>query len=152
MQISARLEGDDKLRRGLNTFNRVLPGLHMAKLRKAMERAKKRAVPWQGGGSYAVPLTDDQRRVGGYVRTGNLGKSTRVEEEGHTVTIVSDAVGKRGAYSRRVVGYADGEGQAWMHKGRWITLRQAVDDEIRPFLVEYDGDIADVLRQEGIGL
>lgn len=152
MQITARLEGNDKLRRGLNKIDKVLPGLHMPSLRKAMKRAMKRAVPWRGGGSYDVPVTENQTNGRGYQRTGNLGASTQIEEEGHSVRIVSNANGRSGGYSRRVIGYADGEGQAWMHKGRWVLLRTAVDDELRVFLVEYDADMSDIMRQEGIGL
>ena len=53
-------------------------------------------------------------------------------------------------YGGYVVGNAEGTGQAWMHVGRWTTLRQAVDAEIDGLTGELDGELQRGVGQAGL--
>ncbi len=131
-QVSVRIEGADKIRKGLNEFQRnAAGGVTKNVLRRFMELAQHMAVPYRGGNRYDVPA----RR---YERTGNLGRSTTLIEKGLTFTIVSRAYRNGRAYSEYVIGKADGTGQAGVHVGWWTTLRDAVDAYMDKMLADLD--------------
>ena len=108
-----------------------------------MERARKRSIPWLGGNAYAVPER-------GYVRTGNLGRSAYIEQDGASTRIRVEAYRNGVEYGKYVVGDAEGQGQAYMHAGWWMKLRDAVDAEIEDMTTEVDTAIQD--SAEAIGL
>ena len=63
-----------------------------------------------------------------YRRTGNLKRGFYINQTDRGVTI-----GNRMNYAGYVVGDGQGRGQAWMHKGRWYTMRSIIDKQ-RPRL------------------
>ena len=79
-----------------------------------------------------------------YVRTGRLANSFAVEKQSEArYTIVN-----RAPYSIYVIGDSRGQNQAWMHEGRWWTMRGEVE-RYTPELVQtltrtlvrlFDGD------------
>jgi len=142
--ITVRLEGDQKLRTGLNQWARSLAPITRERLRAAMQAAKKASVPHLGGASYAVPER-------GYERTGQLGFSTFLVEEGLSVRVVSEAYQNGQAYSEFVVGRADGTGQAGVHAGWWMTMRDAVDAEVEIMLTELDDELQASAESAGLG-
>lgn len=144
VQVSVRVEGDDKIRAGLNRWARTLEPVSREVIQEHMKRAMKRSIPYLGGASYGVPER-------GYVRTGNLGRSAYVEQTGLTTTIKVQAYNQQGReYGRYVVGGADGEGQAYMHAGWWMTLRDSVDAELDELTGDVDAAIGD--SAEAVGL
>lgn len=146
MQITAKITGAGNVQQSLNTIGRAAPRITSRRIGEAMRRAMRRAVPWDGGSRYAVPTRGD------YQRTGTLGRETIIVQLGDAYTIQSNAYQHGHAYSKYVIGAADGSGQAGIHAGRWVTLSQAVDDELIPLVEEIDGDLSDLARQEGMGL
>lgn len=68
-----------------------------------------------------------------YKRTGRLANSWRVERrKAGQVAIVNNARSPRGqVYPGYVVGDSRGEGQAFMHKGRWWRARDVIDAEAK---------------------
>ena len=143
-QLSIRLIGADKLQVGFNKYAQSVRTITREDAREAMRRAKKASVSDPPGGAYSVP---DR----GYVRTMNLSGSTYLEEDGLSFRIQSNAVSKRGdAYSKYVIGDADGYGQAYMHQGYWTPLRQSVDTEVERLQKELDEHLQE--SAEALGL
>lgn len=64
-----------------------------------------------------------------YKRTGRLANSWRVARLPSGARIYNTAHKRGRFYSRYVVGNARGDGQAWMHKGRWWKAREKVDEQ-----------------------
>lgn len=58
-----------------------------------------------------------------YVRTGRLANSFAVNREGKA----SYAIQNRASYAVYVIGDARGQNQAWMHEGRWWTMREEIE-------------------------
>lgn len=76
----------------------------------------------------AVKGYPPQRPGQRYRRTGNLGRNWYARPVDRGVVI-----GNRMDYAGYVVGDARGQGQAWMHRGRWYLMRQVIDEQ-RPRL------------------
>ena len=134
--ISRRLVGVDKLQTAFNKFATVLPTLTNVDTRAALTAAVAKSPGYLGGNSYSVPNGD----VGphGTPRTGNLGRSTMVWQEGGSVRITVSAYSPKGfEYGPLVLGYADGSGQGYtasngqfVSNSHWPTLRSVVDEQI----------------------
>lgn len=142
-QLTIRLEGDDRVRVGLNRWANTLEPLSREKLLFYMERAKKRSIPWLGGSRYAVPER-------GYRRTGNLGASADVVLEGLSARIQVEAYRNGRRYDVFVVGDAGGQGQAVVHQGWWVPLRKSVDDEVSYLADDLDESIQSSAEAAGL--
>lgn len=59
-----------------------------------------------------------------YVRTGRLGSSWGVQKQGYSKYAINNSA----PYSSFVVGDARGEGQAYMHVGRWWLARPVMNN------------------------
>ena len=83
-----------------------------------------------------------------YVRTGAYGRSfelTRVGAVGVRLTSGLD-------YTVYVGGNAVGAGQAWMHEGRWMLIKEAIDERVTfQLAAEAEADLSTIIRQEGMG-
>lgn len=143
-QVTLRLENDDKVRLGLNKWGRSLKPLTRAALRAVMKRALKVSPAHRGGNTYAIETRGD------YERTGNLGRSTFLVEEGLSFRVQSEAYRDGQPYSEFVIGDGDGNGQAPWHVGRWPTLRSAVEGEFDALTNELDDDVQ--ASAEAVGL
>lgn len=116
--ISVKLTGAENIQIGLNKLGAALPGLANTDVEEAMNLAKHEASGyWAGGNSYAIPELPNQ----GYIRTGVYARSMYVEQDGRAFRLQSEA-----PYSVYVGGDAQGQGQAWMHKGRWPVIADVV--------------------------
>lgn len=124
-QFSVRVEGDQQVRVGLNKFADTLAPICRADVKDAMDRAVAKSPGYLGGTSYTTPEA-------GYARTGNLGRSVTIEQNGLTTTIKNDAYSTRGFnYGPLVLGMGDGSGQKETYaRNGWPTLRSAVDAEV----------------------
>ena len=142
--ITLRLENDDKVRLGLNKWGQSLSPLTRAIIRAAMKRALKVSPAYKGGNAYAIEGRGD------YERTGNLGRSTFLVEEGLSFRVQSEAYRDGQPYSEFVIGDGDGNGQAPWHVGRWPTLRSAVEGEFDALTSELDVDVQ--ASAEAVGL
>ena len=142
-QFSLRWIGLDTLQNGMNRFVKSVPEITRERNREAMRKAKKRSVSDPPGGAYSVPER-------GYVRTGNLSASTYLEEDGLTVRIIVNAVRDGRDYGGYVVGNGDGYGQAGIHQGYWVTMRDAVDDEVEDLVRDIDEKLGE--SAEALGL
>jgi hypothetical protein len=144
MQISVRLSNLDNVIRGVRRFGAALLGVNKRAMDRAMRKAGRKARGFFPAGAvmgYDVPPRGD------YQRTGEYGVSFHVYE---TRTGARLEVGA--AYARYVGGDSEGQGQAWMHRGRWPVISDAVNEELDALVQEVDADLSAVIRQEGIGL
>lgn len=143
-QWGVRLK-DGGLRVGLGKFREALPGIGKRVLRRLLLRVIR-----------AVTRYPAERPGQKYIRTGLYGRSFKLvtKHMGASAgyTIKSDAVQKGRHYTRYVGGNSAGEGQAWMHQGRWPVVREELDGELEHIYAEMDADVATTLRQHGIGL
>lgn len=142
-QLSLRLENNDRIRSGLNRFAQAVGPLTREIIHKAMELALKKAIPYRGGALYDIPETG-----GGYVRTGNLGRSSYVQQDGLTTTIKVEAYRKGREYGRYVTGNAEGFGQARVHVGRWPKLRTVVDEQVDELTQKVDDGLQKQVNRE----
>jgi hypothetical protein len=142
-QFSIRWIGLDTLQVGFNRFVKSIPPITRERNKAAMERARKRSVSDGPFGAY----TPAER---GYDRTGNLKASTYIETDGPSVRIVVNAVRDGRDYGGYVVGNGDGYGQAGIHQGYWVTMRDAVDDEIEDLVRDIDEHLDE--SAEALGL
>lgn len=144
MQLTTTITKSGNVKVGLNKVGRAIPGLTRRRLERWLRERMKASVPYTGGTSYSIPLR-------GYKRTGELGRRTKVEtgtnQNGVYGKITSDA--KHSVY---VIGNSAGEGQASVHAGIWIPMRDAIDAQIVSLLDEMEGDMSDAFRMAGMGL
>ena len=89
------------------------------------------AFRWAQGTRAALKSTPYPAKRPGqrYVRTGRLASSWAAERRGGGDAVIRNSAG----YAGYVVGNSQGEGQAWMHRGRWWTARDVIQGE-RPKL------------------
>ena len=142
-QFSLRWIGLDTLQNGMNRFVKSVPEITRERNREAMRKAKKRSVSDPPGGAYSVPER-------GYVRTMNLSASTYLEEDGLTVRIIVNAMRDGRDYGGYVVGNGDGYGQAGIHQGYWVPMREAVDDEVEDLVRDLDEKLGESAEAFGL--
>ena len=143
------------VRQGLEDLAKEIPLIGRRRLRTTTNRIVRRmqAYPAERAGqsissSHAVLGTIF--RAVRYRRTGNLGRSWTVTGRDNGYTIKNDARRKGKAYGKYVVGDSQGDGQAWMHAGRWQLFRNVVDDEVSKMPPEVSGDINSAARRRGL--
>lgn len=144
MQLTTTITNADNVKIGIRNIGKAIPKVTRRRLESWLRVVMKISVPYNGGTSYSVALR-------GYTRTGELGRRTRVEsgenQTGVYGRIVSDA--KHSVY---VIGDSAGNGQAEVHSGFWIPMREALDREVVSLLDQMEGDMSDVIRMSGAGL
>lgn len=87
-----------------------------------------------------------------YRRTGTYFRSFRVTSVGRGYRLASNAVQRGRRYTRYVGGLADGSGQARIHVGRWLRIRDAVERAQQAIVQRAREMFADILRSSGGGL
>ena len=144
MKLTVKVESE-KVRRSLKNVGDAIPKAGFRTLWRLMTNAKERAQKYP-------PELPNQR----YIRTGIYGRSFKLVKLGTGIIgarIESDAVQKGRHYTVFVGGNAIGYGQARIHEGRWVLIKDAVDQEvIRNMVTEVEADMSDVLKQEGMGM
>jgi hypothetical protein len=159
MQISIDVRGE-LVRQGAENLSAEIPQVGRRQLRTRMERIKRRMQaypPERAGQSVSAQhatlgkvYRPARRR---YRRTGRLGRSWEIAQNGDKGYILrNDARDPRTGtrYPRFVVGDAYGTGQAWMHKGRWLVMRDVVDEEIATLPPAVEREIAVVARRNNL--
>jgi hypothetical protein len=130
VKITVKLTNADNIQIGLRKFGAAIPGITSRIIGVAMRRVRESyRGPYSG---YSVP-----ERVGqNYTRTGNLNASTYVEQRGMSYTLVSNAYHDGRPYSVYPLGDGLGLNQAWMHVGRWPTVRSKITEAMEPMVKE----------------
>ena len=81
-----------------------------------------------------------------YKRTYKLRRGWKVRRVNEFAYMINNRV----SYTKYVQGSALGEGQAWMHKGRWKLMRDIVDDEYSGLPRKIKDSIGYVARSAGL--
>lgn len=144
------------VRQGLEDLAKEIPLIGRRRLRTATERIKRRmqAYPEERAGQSVAsshPVLGTIFRAARYRRTGNLGRSWTIESRDKGYTIKNNASRKGREYAKYVVGDAAGDGQAWMHVGRWQLFRTVTDEEVAKLPPEILNDISVAGRRIGGG-
>ena len=136
MQITVKVI-NEQVRVSLRNVARAIPKSGIRVLMKLMKNAVVIITSYP-------PKPPESR----YVRTGNYGGSfelARVGDVGVRLTSGLD-------YTVYVGGNAAGEGQAWMHEGRWMLIKEAIDEQVTfQLAAEAEADLGTIIRQEGMG-
>lgn len=144
-QITARITGDDKVAIGLKKLGDAIPALAARSIMAAMNKAKEEASaqwPVAAYAGYGVPYRPGQK----YKRTGRYGSGFKVERNGPQNYTLQN----RTPYAPFVGGDSEGQGQAWMHEGRWPVIRETVEKFIEPMVQQVDHDIDDAAEAFGL--
>ena len=81
-----------------------------------------------------------------YVRTLALMRHWKISKVSNTAYRIANTT----PYTKWVVGSAYGTMQAWMHEGRWTTLRDTVDEEMMSLPKEVAAHLKMVARRNGL--
>lgn len=108
---------DGKVKLGIRNLATKLPTMMEDEMTPIMEQAQFEAAGgYSGGNSYTVPTVYRQT----YQRTGNYGRSTRVDRQGLSYKLINDATSLTGQFYGVVVGGDGlGRGQGRDFAGRW---------------------------------
>lgn len=149
--ITVRVD-DSGVRRGLKRISDAIPDLTDDEIMAGLDKARNEVrANWPRGGvqGYDASLRRGQR----YRRTGNLGASTTWIRTGRSFTVQSKAVSPRGErYSARVLGDAQGRGQARIHRGRWPIMFEVVKKWSETMVQNINNALRRLIRNEGMGL
>lgn len=80
-----------------------------------------------------------------YIRTGRLGRNWKSNKVG----VLKYRITNSTPYAKYVVGNAYGQGQAWMHVGRWNVFRNVVDSIVAFTLPKRIVDDIDMVARRG---
>lgn len=158
VQLSVQVRNAQLVEKRFQDLTEEMPKIGRQQIRVVMERIKRRMQeypPEPPGQSIAEahPLLGTVYRTaaGRYHRTGLLGASWFIDrtpkDDGYTIK--NDAQRKGRGYARYVVGSARGDGQAWMHKGRWQLLRNVADEEVQKLPEEITKSVTMIARKRG---
>ncbi|HBU28385.1 MAG TPA: hypothetical protein DEB56_00725 [Thiobacillus sp.] len=135
MQLTIKSNAD-LVRQGLQDLSSQPVKIGRRKIFDAMNRITREMEGYPG-----------ERPGQRYIRTGNLGASWQVRRLEDGYQIYNNASHKGRRYARYVVGDAYGQGQAWMHSGRWQLFRDVVEDEIDKLPEEVANELDLVARR-----
>jgi hypothetical protein len=158
MRLSVRMSPESELvRQGLENLGAELPKIGRRRIYTMMNRIRRRLAvyPSEPSGqsvtsSHAVLGRVFSRAKGRYQRTGRYGRSWKVERLDDGYGLSNRAAFRGHEYAQYVGGDAYGQGQAWMHKGRWPLMRDVVDDELAKLPPEVEEEIVTVARRNGL--
>lgn len=123
MKLEITVDGLDQV---LTVFGRFedLPTLLDPAMREWVDATHRNRLA--GTGQYPPERAGQQ-----YQRTGQLGAGFMFDsiDKSHYQFV------NRVSYVQYVVGDSDGDGQAWMHRGRWFVARERIETEL-PVLLE----------------
>jgi hypothetical protein len=139
MQLSVQILNAEIVRKGLEDLHAEIPKIGRLQIRRTMEAIVKtmKVYPSAPAGSR-------------YVRTYKLRDSWRITQTVTGYKVSADPTNKGRRYGRYVVGFADGDGQAWMHVGRWSLLRDVMEREIDKLPPAVSNEISMVARAKGL--
>lgn len=138
MRLSVQFDGEI-VRKGLEALGDAVPKIGRQRIRTIMNRIVRRMQAYP-------PERPGQK----YKRTGRLFYSWKIEEIGQGYRVENTAKRRGRGYAGYVVGNAYGTGQAWMHKGRWLLVRDVTEEELKVLPKELEGDIVMVARRGGL--
>jgi len=150
--LTIKVKGE-LVRQGLQDLSAELPKIGRQKIRAMMDRVKRKMQEYPSEPSNRTRTA--QHSILGLIytktgRTGNLGRSWKIEEVPNGYRLDNAAARKGRGYAVYVVGDAYGARQAWMHQGRWNVTRDVMDEEVEKLPPEIEDEIVMVARRKGL--
>jgi len=140
MRLSIKIVNADVVRQGLEDLHDEIPKIGRLQIYRTVQAVIRRMKV------YPPPPAGSR-----YVRTYRLRNAWKIEPKENGYAVSADPVSPKGRpYGRYVVGFARGDGQAWMHKGRWNLLRDVMEDEVKKLPNEIEKNISMVARAKGL--
>lgn len=126
------VQGYNRIENKLRRMAAQLPGISQRVIYKWAQgtRGVLKSTPYP-------PKRPNQR----YKRTGTLANSWRAVRLPDGATITNTAKQRGRGYARYVIGDTKGDGQAWMHAGRWWKARSIIDEAIPEMRAELAKEI-----------
>lgn len=119
-KITFKVVGAELVRNGLANLHRDIPKISRLRIKETMDKIAERLK------KYPKPRAGQK-----YVRTYRLRDSVTVIKAGDMAYAIQvDPVRKGKHYGKYVLGDAKGNGQAWMHKGRWKLFVDVAEHEL----------------------
>jgi len=134
VQLKFDIKNVKVVRKGLQNLWRKIPLVGRKNIWDFMVRLLRR-----------MKIYPAQRPQQKYVRTFKFRRGWQVQKVGPTGYMIIN----RTPYTKYVVGNAYGGGQAWMHAGRWTTLRDAADKLLANLPQAIHKNLRTVARREG---
>lgn len=137
VQLTFRAKDAKIVRQGLENLDKATPKVGRKQIRDTLNKVVKRmkVYPPKPPGST-------------YERTFKLKRNWKIKRLGNTgYRIINRARYKGKGYTKYVVGGARGDGQAWMHEGRWMIFRDVVDEEFEKLPDAVDKSIRRIMRK-----
>lgn len=130
------------VRQGMQNLRREIPQIGAQKMYDALSRAKARITRYP-----AIPAGSTYQRSGTFGHGWQIIRLTGGDRQGWRLH--GEARDRRGRdYTHWVSGSAYGTMQARVHAGRWVKVRDAVDDEVRKLPAAIREELAIVARRE----
>lgn len=141
MEITVKVQ-NQKVRQSLSYVGDAIPRITDRQVKKAMEAARDEIRTYP-------PQLPDQK----YKRTGKRYRATVVKKNGaKSYTIESNPTYRGRTANPYVIGDSKGEGQAYIHQGRWKIARDVVAKWAETLTQTISAEISSILRAQGIGI
>ncbi|HMN11832.1 MAG TPA: hypothetical protein PKD55_05850 [Bellilinea sp.] len=163
VQLTVKVTGADLVKKALEDLGAEIPKISEGRIYGRMMSARNRITTYPPRpAGYRVMFRSDRHRRGffarlrsgaisvPYQRTGTYGRAWKVTRAGTGWRLSGRAVGGGGDYTELVGGSAYGTGQAGVHRGRWTTIRDAVEEAVKDLPGEIDRHISMVARRKGL--
>ena len=118
-QISISVKNAQLVAKGLQDLSAEIPKISKDNIEKVFKRVVKQVQ------NYPPPRSGSR-----YIRTYTLRNSPRMTPTQSGFRLQINPIQRGRAYGRYVIGDARGGGQATVHIGRWLLLRDIVDFEM----------------------
>jgi hypothetical protein len=134
MQITINLKGVDIVRQGLQNLASEIPQVGRRQIYDNMNLITR-----------DMEAYPEERPGQKYIRTGRLGFSWYIKNVDQGYMVYNPT-----PYGKYVVGNAYGQGQAWMHEGRWQLFRDVVEHNVSKLAQEIRDAIMLVARRNNL--
>ena len=135
VRLTFKVKGAKVVRKGLENLQSEIPKVGRLNVWEFMKRVMKR-----------MKIYPRKRPGQKYVRTFKLKRGWQLKKIGQMAYRLSNPT----PYTKYVVGSAYGTEQAWMHVGRWKTLRDVSDEELKKLPEAIAKNLKTVSRRGGL--
>lgn len=135
VRLSFKIKGAKVVRKGLENLESEIPKVGRLNIWEFMKRIMRR-----------MKLYPPKRSGQKYVRTFRLQRGWQLKKIGQMAYRLTNKT----PYTKWVVGSAYGTNQAWMHVGRWKTLRDVSDEELKKLPEAISKSLKTVSRRGGL--
>jgi hypothetical protein len=158
--LSVQIRNAELVRKGLENFSREIPRIGAQQIYDALLRAQKRLKEPGAKPTYPIHWDSEKqrraffatkgfgrgiptKRTGKYVRSWHIRRNPRPARATEGYSLINDA-----GHARYVGGSAYAAGQSRIHAGRWVRVRDVLEQETRDLPKRIQEHIGMVARRE----